>query len=136
MTDEEKDDVFKISVPIITNDELERFNFSLETDLDNIVNQISKHISRDREIILLKKVIEKQKEKIERLNYDKKFYQEVIDEVNENWKERIKAKIEEYKKQIQKLESKKVWEEPVDTIKYNRYACYINAFLSLLEEKE
>ena len=50
-------------------------------------------------------------------------------------KDKIKAKIEEYKKQIQKLESKKLWEEPVDTIKYNRYVCYINAFLSLLEKE-
>lgn len=50
-----EDNTFKISVPIITNEELKRFEYSLETDLDNIVNEISTHISRDREIILLKK---------------------------------------------------------------------------------
>lgn len=76
-----EDNTFKISVPIITNEELERFEYSLETDLDNIVNEISTHISRDREIILLKKVIEKQQEKIKILEYDKKFYQGVIDEI-------------------------------------------------------
>lgn len=62
-----EDNTFKISVPIITNEELKRFEYSLETDLDNIVNEISTHISRDREIILLKKVIEKQSKEIEKI---------------------------------------------------------------------
>lgn len=66
-----EDNTFKISVPIITNEELERFEYSLETDLDNIVNEISTHISRDREIILLKKVIEK-------LRTQNKKYSELI----------------------------------------------------------
>lgn len=66
-----EDNTFKISVPIITNEELERFEYSLETDLDNILNEISTHISRDREIILLKKVIEK-------LRSQNKKYSELI----------------------------------------------------------
>lgn len=66
-----EDNTFKISVPIITDEELKRFEFSLETDLDNIVNEISTHISRDREIILLKKVIEKQQKEIEELKKPK-----------------------------------------------------------------
>lgn len=66
-----EDNTFKISVPIITNEELKRFEYSLETDLDNIVNEISTHISRDREIILLKKVIEK-------LRIQNKKYSELI----------------------------------------------------------
>lgn len=66
-----EDNTFKISVPIITNEELKRFEYSLETDLDNIVNEISTHISRDREIILLKKVIEK-------LRTQNKKYSELI----------------------------------------------------------
>lgn len=67
-----EDNTFKISVPIITNEELKRFEYSLETDLDNIVNEISTHISRDREIILLKKVIEKLR------NQNKKYSELII----------------------------------------------------------
>ena len=59
-----EDNTFKISVPIITNEELERFEYSLETDLDNIVHQISETVSRDKDIIILKKVIEKQSKEI------------------------------------------------------------------------
>ena len=102
-----EDNTFKISVPIITNEELERFEYSLETDLDNIVNEISTHISRDREIILLKKVIEKQQKEIERLK-DKlnKIYNEIDNKNSQlvkalNYKlfieDKIKAKIEEVK---------------------------------------
>lgn len=105
MLDEEKDNVFKISVPIITNEELERFDYSLETDMDNIVHQISEHISRDREIILLKKVIEKQQKEIEELKEKSKkceYYEMVADELYKNSiiKDKIKAKIEELEKEI------------------------------------
>lgn len=111
LSDEEKDNVFKISVPIITNEELERFNNYLETDLDKIVNEISTHISRDREIILLKKVIEKQYKEIEELKNitksydsflgdekiviaDKKFFVNGYFQENFVRKDKIKAKIE------------------------------------------
>lgn len=60
-----KDNVFKINVPIITNEELKRLDDVLENDLDNIVNQISKTISKDREHILLQKVINKLQEEKE-----------------------------------------------------------------------
>ena len=66
-----EDNTFKISVPIITNEELERFEYSLETDLDNIVHQISETVSRDKDIIILKKVIEKQSKEIEELKKPK-----------------------------------------------------------------
>ena len=103
-----EDNTFKISVPIITNEELKRFEYSLETDLDNIVNEISTHISRDREIILLKKVIEKQQKEIEELKEkiktfkieDENIYLQ-FGEITEKkrWQDKIKAKIEELEKQ-------------------------------------
>ena len=94
-----EDNTFKISVPIITNEELERFEYSLETDLDNIVNEISTHISRDREIILLKKVIEKQQKEIEELKEKNKFLNWYFENQKDNFvhKDKIKAKIEEVK---------------------------------------
>ena len=97
-----EDNTFKISVPIITNEELERFEYSLETDLDNIVNEISTHISRDREIILLKKVIEKQQKEIEELKkpkYNINCKTNEITKLTNDFvsKDKIKAKIEEIK---------------------------------------
>lgn len=77
MTDEEKDNVFKISVPIITNEELERLDYTIKNDLDNIVHQISKTVSRDRDIIILKKVIEKQSKEIE--EYKKQLDLDYVD---------------------------------------------------------
>ena len=95
-----EDNTFKISVPIITNEELKRFEYSLETDLDNIVNEISTHISRDREIILLKKVIEKQQKEIEELKEEKGYHLGFIDggiAKRYEMENKIKAKIEEVK---------------------------------------
>ena len=79
MVSDLEDNTFKISVPIITNEELKRFEYSLETDLDNIVNEISTHISKDREIILLKKVIEKQQKELEKLKENNGYHIGFID---------------------------------------------------------
>jgi len=137
MSDEEKDNKFKISVPIITNEELERFDYSLETEMDNIVHQISEHVYRDREIILLKKVIEKQSKEIEELKKYKKYYEE-MEEVNKKFisVDKIKAKIEECENKIKKIRSKKLINEPEDTIIITRYAHYISVLQLLLEDKE
>ncbi len=97
-----EDNTFKISVPIITNEELKRFEYSLETDLDNIVNEISTHISRDREIILLKKVIEKQQKEIEKLKENNGYHLGFVDggiAKRYEIENKIKVKIEELEKQ-------------------------------------
>lgn len=59
MSEEKQDNIFKINVPIITNEELKNLDYVIENDIDNIVNQISKTISKDRDVIFLKKVIDK-----------------------------------------------------------------------------
>lgn len=102
LSDEEKDNVFKISVPIITNEELQRLDYTIKNDLDNIVHQISKTVSRDRDIIILKKVIEKQSKKIEELKITNKELTERVLRLESDkfWnnvvsKDKIKAKIED-----------------------------------------
>lgn len=52
------------------------------------------------------------------------------------WKDKIKAQKEEYQNKIDKLYSKKVWNEPVDTINKNRYVNYINILQLLHNESE
>lgn len=93
-----EDNTFKISVPIITNEELEKFNNYLETNLDNIVHEISNHVSRDREIILLKKVIEKQQKELEELKeLNNETVTQIYIRVSKDFKDKIMAKIKVYK---------------------------------------
>ena len=126
-----EDNTFKISVPIITNEELERFEYSLETDLDNIVNEISSHISRDREIILLKKVIEKQQKEIEELKKPKYIINCKTNEITTLTndfvsKDKIKTKIEE----VQNMKAK------AKDIVFKSSLNYIETELQSLLEKE
>lgn len=58
----------KINVPIFSNLEEVELERTLTFHLDEFTNEIMKTISHDREIIILKKVIEKQEKEIERLS--------------------------------------------------------------------
>lgn len=50
-------------------------------------------------------------------------------------KSKVRELQDKYKNKIEKLESKKIWNEPVDTIIKNRYTNYYNAYEELLEER-
>ena len=69
--------------------------------------------------------------KTELLRHYKKGY----DMNNKFWKDKIKAKIEEYEKELNKLLQKEEWLEPHDTIKRNKYMHYIEFGQSLLEKE-
>ena len=47
----------------------------------------------------------------------------------------IQNKLDYYDKEIKKLENKKIWNEPCDTIIRNRFCNYYNALKLLLEER-
>lgn len=49
-------------------------------------------------------------------------------------KSKVRELQNKYKNKIEKLESKKIWNEPVDTINKNRYTNYYNAYEELLQE--
>lgn len=88
------------------------------------------------ELKLLLNLIEKQSKKIEELKYDKKFYQEVIDEVNETWKDKIKAKIEEIKNDCRKCRFKgEICEELNQNNQCVQGEC-IKVLQSLLEKED
>ena len=62
----EKEDGYKISATVLTNEELKRLDNKIEFDLDNIVNQITNAVLKERETIFLQMVIEKQQNKIKK----------------------------------------------------------------------
>lgn len=63
----DKDNVYKITAPVLTREELRVLDFELENDLDNIVNQITEAVLKDRDIIFLQKVIKKQQKRNKKL---------------------------------------------------------------------
>lgn len=63
----EENEALKISVPIITNQELEELDSLIENNYESIFEKISKTVSKDRDIIILKKIIEKQHKEIKEL---------------------------------------------------------------------
>lgn len=85
-------------------------------------------------------LIEKQSKEIEEL---KEKNENLLDALNNSidirkyWisKDKIKAKIEEYEKELNKLLQKEEWLEPHDTIKRNKYMHYIEFGQSLLEKE-
>ena len=63
----DKEEPFKISATIYTNEELEKLDHKIGNDLDEIVNQVTEAVLTKREEIVLQKVIEKQQKEIEDL---------------------------------------------------------------------
>lgn len=78
----------------MSDEEKEAIHWLENTSLDPL--EYKKDINAIEDVLNL---IKKQSKEIEKLKYDKKFYQAVIDEVNKKWEDKIKAKIEEYKKE-------------------------------------
>ena len=66
MSEEEKE-VIKMSYPLFTSNEEAQLENMLNFHLDEFVNEINKTMSKDKDIIILKKVIEKQQKEIEEL---------------------------------------------------------------------
>ena len=84
---DKEDDTFKISVPIVTNEELERIDLQIDKDLDGIVHEISKTVSKDKDIIILKRTIEKQQKEIEHQKEKRANQKKELAILNEKQKE-------------------------------------------------
>lgn len=82
----------------------------------------------------VRNLIARYKELEQKCKIRKEIYNRDIKAVDDKWKSKVKEKIEKYKNKIDKLENKKLWNEPVDTINKNRWTNYINAYLELLED--
>ena len=95
LSEEEKK--IKISFPMFTSVEEAQLENTLNFHLDEFVNEINKTMTRDKDIIILKKVIEQQAKEIERqdrnihkLNLDKIQQQKRIEELEEIKDELVK----------------------------------------------
>ena len=62
---------YKMKYKIINNSELQEFHNRMIYDYDNMINDISKAVSKDKDILLLKEVIEAQHEIIQKLTEKK-----------------------------------------------------------------
>ena len=106
--------------------------------LVNFIEKQSKEIERTNEILIWKQKHEEQLQKeIEELKnadlttvYLNGFY-----DGEKKVEDKIKAKIEEYENKIKKIRSKKLINEPEDTINITRYVHYISVLQSLLEKE-
>ena len=104
--------------------------------LVNTVNSYKGQFKRQQ------KEIEELKEKNKTQSDCAEPIERIEEMVNMNWvnhnyigKDKIKAKIEEYENKIKKIRSKKIINEPEDTIIITRYAHYISVLQSLLEKE-
>lgn len=67
MKNKDKNIEVKMSVPVMTNLEMEELDNNIEKYYSNIIDKISDHIYRDRELITLQRIIKYQDEKIKKL---------------------------------------------------------------------
>jgi len=105
---------------------------------DKLTEKICKGVEEEILEEYRQTIISKDKE-IEELKDKNKFYNTAYNlgktYANKKWKDKIKAKIEEYENKIKKIRSKKLINEPEDTIVITRYAHYISVLQSLLEKE-
>ena len=67
MENKDKNIEVKMSVPVMTNLEMAELDNNIEKYYSNIIDKISDHIYRDRELITLQRIIKYQDEKIKKL---------------------------------------------------------------------
>lgn len=60
MTDEEKKKEYKISIPVMNNFELAELDNNIVDNYNNIIQEISKAVSKDKDIIILQAIIKHQ----------------------------------------------------------------------------
>ena len=102
----------------------------------NLLDKQKEEIKEKSTIILAGAEKVKQLEKeIEALEIIHNTYKEMIEENNYISKDKIKERIDKYRKKIEKLHSQELWYEPEDTIKDFKYNHYLKAYKELLEDK-
>ena len=121
---------------ILENIKLNKYNMlNVEKLMQDTITGDYTEYEIAQSIIYLLNLIEKQQKEIEELKNIETYKLAIIDKDKYISKDKIRELQDKYKKEIEKLESKKLWNEPVDTIKKNRYTNYYNAYEELLKEE-
>ena len=102
----EEENVCKISMPLISDDEMKQ----IDNNLDDIVNQATKQFIHDKELAMLQYIIQKQQEEIEEARNTKSLHYE-----NKELRKQLKEK-----DKIIDLMAETILE---DTIKLDTYWC-------------
>ena len=105
-------------------------NYEQTKEFYNSIHKLLKEIEEgSKKVKQLEKEIEDLKEKNAQLtNYLNDSYYVSAD--------KIKEKIDKYRKKIEKLHSQELWNEPEDSIKDFKYNHYLEAYKELLEENK
>lgn len=68
-------------------------------------------------------------------NAEKSLLNDIFIKKNYISKDKIREKLDKYRKKIEKLHSQELWNEPEDSIKDFKYNHYLEAYKEILEEK-
>ena len=120
--------------------EIEEYKKQLDLDNECEIALNSKVMDLEKEIEELKAISEYREKIIKGLGLKTlpktiTGFKELIENNDKKWEDKIKAKIEEVEKELNKLLQKEEWLEPHDTTKRNKYMYYIEFGQSLLEKE-
>ena len=88
----EKDNTFKISMPLITDEDIRK----IDNNFENIVKEFTKSYVKEKDLVLAQYIMKKQQDKLDQLESDK---QKLIEKLEED-KETLINKIIELDKKI------------------------------------
>lgn len=91
----EKDNTFKISVPLITDEEIR----NMDNYFEDIVNEFTKSYVKEKDLLIAQHIMQKQQNKISQLESDNYGLNNRINDLLDNIpKSKLKDKIEELDK--------------------------------------
>lgn len=73
----EKDNTFKISMPLITDEEIRQ----IDNNFENIVKEFTKSYVKEKDLVLAQYIIKKQQDKIDQLESDKQKLIEKLEKI-------------------------------------------------------
>lgn len=93
----EKDNTFKISVPLITDEEIR----NMDNYFEDIVNEFTKSYVKEKDLLIAQHIMQKQQNKISQLESDNYELNNRINDLLDNIpKSKLKDKIEELNKKV------------------------------------
>lgn len=73
----EKDNTFKISMPLITDEDIRK----IDNNFENIVKEFTKSYVKEKDLVLAQYIMKKQQDKLDQLESDKQKLIEKLEEV-------------------------------------------------------